>query len=57
MKDLGDNAQIHYLKTKKIAMVSSRDLYIVLMNKVIPPEISPTGKKIFIIAGKSCSMP
>lgn len=48
---------MHYLKTKKIAMVSSRDMHIVLTNKVIPVERSPTGKKTVIIAGKSCSLP
>lgn len=56
-KILSENTRIDYLKTKKVAMVSSRDMYLVLMNKKIPAESSPTGKQIFIIAGKSCTLP
>ena len=37
-KELSENVRIDYLRTRKVAMVSSRDMYLVLMNKIIPPE-------------------
>ena len=45
------------MKTRKVAMVSSRDMYIVLTHRMIPAESSPTGKKIMIIAGRTCELP
>ena len=56
-RHLSENVRIDYVKTKKVAVISSRDMYMVLMKKFIQPEKSPTGKKLVVIAGKSCDLP
>ena len=53
IKQIGANVQLHYIKTKKIAMVSSRDQYLVIYRKDIPADLSDTGKKQCIVACKS----
>jgi hypothetical protein len=36
VKEIGPMVQMHYLKTKKVAVVSSRDQYVVIYKKDIP---------------------
>ena len=52
-KEVADDAALIYMKTKKIAVVSSRDQYLFAIKKLIPAESSPTGKRIYILAAKS----
>ena len=40
LKQIGVGVQFHYIKTKKIAMVSSRDQYLVIYRKDIPAELN-----------------
>lgn len=51
--DIGDNVQLHYLRTKKVAVVSSRDQYMLICNRYIEPENSPNGKRTLIIGTRS----
>ncbi len=53
IKDIGPRVSLHYLKTKKVAVVSSRDQYLLVTNKLIEPEQSPTGNRILIIGSRS----
>ena len=36
LQDIGESVELHYMKTKKVAVVSSRDQYLVIVTKVIP---------------------
>ena len=36
VKQLGESCHVEYQKTKKIGMMSSRDLYLVVSKKIIP---------------------
>lgn len=53
VRDIGPNVQLHYIKTRKVAMVSSRDQYLVIYRKEIPANVNPSGKRALIIAAKS----
>ena len=53
IKDIGENVQIQYFKSKKVAMVSSRDGYIVICSKELQPEETESGNKIIKIGVKS----
>jgi hypothetical protein len=45
VKEIFKNVEIHYLKTKKVAVVSSRDQYLLISGKEIPSEQSDTAKR------------
>lgn len=53
VRQIGPMVQLHFMKTKKVAMVSSRDQYIVIYRKEIPAQYNPSGKRAVIIAAKS----
>jgi hypothetical protein len=53
VKVIGPNVGLHYIKTKKVAMVSSRDQYVIIARREIPPNQSPSGKRTMVIAGRS----
>jgi START domain len=50
---LGDNVVVKYSKTKKIAVVSSRDFYLVVAHKYFDADRSPTKRPLLIIGAKS----
>lgn len=50
---MGDNVGIHYHMTKKVAMVSPRDQYLVVCNRFYEAADSPSGKKLLVLASKS----
>lgn len=52
-KEISEDAALIYMKTKKIAVVSSRDQYLVAIKRLIPADQSPNGKRIYILAAKS----
>ena len=52
-KIIGPNVGLQYIKTKKVAMVSSRDQYICMVRRDTPANMSPSGRRKIIIAGKS----
>ena len=53
IKQVGPMVQLHYINTKKVAVVSSRDQYVLIFRKEIPAECNPSGKRAVIIAAKS----
>ena len=53
IKQMDEFSSIHYLKTKKVAVVSSRDQYLNLKLRTVEPEDSPSGFKRKIIAHRS----
>lgn len=53
IKSLGEDSELHYIKTKRVAMVSPRDQYLVINRRNIEPEESPTGNRIVIIGARS----
>ena len=53
LTDIGESVELHYLKTKKVAVVSSRDQYLIITTKIIPASESPTGHKLIKIGVKS----
>lgn len=48
--------QLHYVKTKKVAVVSSRDQYIVIYRKDILAQSSPSGKRVMMMAARSVDL-
>jgi len=42
IKKIGENVELHYLRTKKIAVVSQRDQYVISTNTIINAEDSET---------------
>lgn len=53
VKELTDDISIHYIKTKKVAVVSSRDQYLILCLKMIDAQTSPTGYRRKIVGARS----
>jgi len=54
---LGDSCAFNYVKTKKIAVVSSRDQYMMAQTRRVEASKSPNGKKCIYIALKSKDLP
>jgi hypothetical protein len=54
---LGDSCAFNYVKTKKIAVVSSRDQYMMAQTRRLEASKSPNGKKCIYIALKSKDLP
>ena len=57
IKVLGDSCAFNYVKTKKIAVVSSRDQYMMAQTRRVEASKSPNGKKCIYIALKSKDLP
>lgn len=57
IKVLGDCCAFNYVKTKKIAVVSSRDQYMMAQTRRLEASKSPNGKKCIYIALKSKDLP
>jgi hypothetical protein len=53
LKTLTDQISIHYIKTKKVAVVSSRDQYLNLSVRTVEAEDSPSGYKRSIVGARS----
>lgn len=53
INQITDEISIHYIKTKKVAVVSSRDQYLTLSVKLIDSKNSPTGNKLKIVGARS----
>ena len=53
VKEMSENISIHYIKTKKVAVVASRDQYLVISLQTIKAEDSPSGKKRMIVGARS----
>lgn len=53
VKQIGDSVDLHYLRTKKIALVSSRDQYLVYVEKWLSAAESPSGRRTLAVAAKS----
>lgn len=51
--DIGGSVELHYLRTKKIAVVSGRDQYLVFVEKWLPATASPSGRRTVVLAAKS----
>ena len=56
VRQIGPQVQLHYIKTKKVAVVSSRDQYVVIYMKEIPAEFNPSGKRAIIFAARSIDL-
>jgi hypothetical protein len=54
---LGDSCAFNYVKTKKIAVVSSRDQYMMAQTRRVEASKSQNGKKCIYIALKSKDLP
>ena len=50
---IGDSVDLQYLRTKKIALVSSRDQYLIFVDKWLSASESPSGRRSLVLAAKS----
>ena len=57
VKQLGPDCFITHIKTKKIAMVSSREQFLCLTSRSQEADQSKSGKREFCISGKSKELP